>query len=80
MKHNNTGGLWSNNYKKIGDMRPDFIGEITIDNVTHKIAMWRNTKGTGNTPDYNIVATEPITTQPVKAVDVSAVKKDDLPF
>ncbi len=79
MKHNNTGGLWSNNYKKLGDMRPDFIGEITIGNVTHKIAMWRNTKGTGNKPDYNIVVTEPAPT-PAQVVDVSKVKDDDLPF
>ncbi len=78
-KHNNTGGLWSNNYKKQGDMRPDFIGEITIGNVTHKIAAWHNTKGVGNKPDLNIVVTEAVAT-PAKAVDVSQVKTDDLPF
>ncbi len=77
--YNNNGALWCNNGKVIGDMRPDYVGEITIDNVTHKIAMWRGNRG-GSHPEYNIKVTAPDVGKPAAPIDVSNIKEDELPF
>jgi len=65
-KINNTGGLWRNNYKKDGDRRPDYIGEITIAGVTHKIAAWSSGAG-GGKPAINIRVTQAVFTPPDKS-------------
>lgn len=92
-KINNTGGLWRNNYKKAGDKRPDYIGEITIDGVTHKIAAWNAGGGEGK-PVISLRVSVPVeapppsptefSAPPVKAVAVEfdplSPPDDDIPF
>ena len=77
-KINNTGGLWANKYKAMGDNKPDYIGEVTIGGITYKIAGWQQ-DGSGGRPLVNIKVTE-LMPVPVKAADVSQVKDEDLPF
>ena len=92
-KINNTGGLWRNNYKKDGDRRPDYIGEVTIAGVTHKIAAWNSGAG-GGKPAINIRVTQALPTPsskptayaeappPVKAVEFDPLNPPDeeIPF
>lgn len=82
-KINNTGGLWRNNYKKAGDKRPDYIGEITIDGVTHKIAAW-NASGGGGKPIVSLRVTQPVAapSATVKAVEFDPLNPpdEDIPF
>jgi len=83
-KINNTGGLWRNNYKKTGDKRPDYIGEITIDGVTHKIAAWNAGGGDGK-PVISLRVSVPVEAPPssqtayaTAPVPVKAVEFDPL--
>ena len=72
--YNNNGALWCNNGKAQGDMRPDYTGEITINNEVHKIAMWRSSKG-GMHPEFNIKVTAPDISKPAVVIP-----DKDLPF
>lgn len=54
-KQDGKGGLWPNHYKTQGDNRPDYVGEITITGITHKISGWINTNTGGGRPVINLV-------------------------
>ena len=58
-KHEGKGGLWHNQYKSTGDTKPDYIGEITIAGVTHKIAAWHNKSGNPHQPLINMIVSQP---------------------
>lgn len=64
-KHNNTGGLWLNQYKITGDKRPDYVGEINIAGVIHKISGWINLNKGGGRPVINLVINGDYKTPPV---------------
>lgn len=79
-KHNNTGGLWRNKYKEAGDKKPDFMGDITIEGVTYKIAGWHNS-GEGGKPVIALKVTPEVKPPtPAKPVNLSGVSDTDLPF
>lgn len=68
-KHDNAGGLWNNKYKT-DPKHPDYVGEITIDGITHKIAGWSDMSGNPRRPIVNLV---------VSTVEFKTPDKD-LPF
>lgn len=70
-KINNTGGLWRNSYKKAGDSRPDYIGEITIAGVTHKIAAWNAGGGEGK-PVISLRVSQAVPAPPSKPTSFAA--------
>lgn len=55
-KHDNKGGLWRNQFKA-SDQHPDYVGEVTINGVTHKIAAWNDSTGNPKRPALNLVVT-----------------------
>jgi len=73
-KHDGTGGLWRNKFKVPGDSKPDYIGEITIAGVTHKIAGWPNTSGNPKQPILNLVVSQP---QSIRGTKATAIAVDD---
>lgn len=46
-QHDNTGGLWENQYKGKHKKRPDFTGTITIDGKVYQLSGWENHRGKG---------------------------------
>lgn len=63
-KHDGKGGLWNNPYKTAGDARPNYIGEITIHGITHKISGWINSQAGGGRPTINLVFNKEYKTPP----------------
>lgn len=56
-KHDNKGGLWRNKYKT-KDFQPDYVGEVTIDGVTHKLAAWDDKTGNSKRPIVHLVVSD----------------------
>lgn len=54
-KQEGKGGLWHNKFKSQGDKRPDYVGEITIHGVTHKLSGWVSTMTHAGAPVINLV-------------------------
>ena len=54
-----TGAVWVN-YSSNHPRAPDLVGEITIDGVTHRIAMWESESNHPRAPEYTIKVTKPL--------------------
>jgi len=77
----NQGGLWDNQ-RKYEPSDPDFVGNINIAGVDHKIVGWMSSSKNKLSPTINIKLSNP---RPVpmpehRPVAVDKEKKDDIPF
>ena len=78
--YTNQGGLWDNQ-RKYEPSDPDFVGNINIAGVDHKIVAWMSTSKNKLAPTINIKvnSVDFVKAAPqYKAVDKE--KEDDIPF
>lgn len=78
-KQENTGGLWPNKFKGVGDKRPDFTGDININGVTHKIAGWR-TDGAHGKPIVALRVEQQPKPTPARWPELDDSWESDIPF
>ena len=70
----NSGVLFANQYKEEGDSRPDFIGNVDVEDKEFRLAGWKNVSSKGKR--YIAVKVE----EPKQEDDNKPATKEEVPF